>query len=177
MVMLGYEPGGKSYRLFDPAKGRVHVSRDVIFDETRGWNCGEPNDDALVIESWAMPQPLPELRTDSPDVAIAARAVENSEDRSPATVSPLNPTSAPAVDTEEQSAVPKQVRQVEFVSPPREIDHELFDEEDDPKALHRYRRLLDLYDSDMVNPGRAERLLLTPTGEPANLAEAEGNGD
>jgi hypothetical protein len=29
MMMLGYEPGSKAYRLYDPVK---HVSRDVIFD-------------------------------------------------------------------------------------------------------------------------------------------------
>jgi hypothetical protein len=36
MVMLGYEPGGKDYRLYDPAKKRLHVSRDIIFDEGTG---------------------------------------------------------------------------------------------------------------------------------------------
>lgn len=38
MVMLGYEPGGKAYRLYDPVAKRVHVSRDVVFDETRSWD-------------------------------------------------------------------------------------------------------------------------------------------
>lgn len=37
MVMLGYEPGMKAYRLYNPATDRVHVSRDVVFEEERAW--------------------------------------------------------------------------------------------------------------------------------------------
>jgi hypothetical protein len=33
MVFIGYEPGSKAYLLYNPTDGRVHVSRDVIFDE------------------------------------------------------------------------------------------------------------------------------------------------
>lgn len=36
MVMLGYEPGGKANRLYDPIDRRVHMSRDVGFDEETG---------------------------------------------------------------------------------------------------------------------------------------------
>jgi hypothetical protein len=38
MVMVGYEPGGKAYRLYNPATKRVLVSRDDVFNEGRGWN-------------------------------------------------------------------------------------------------------------------------------------------
>ena len=33
MVLLGYEEGSKAYRLYDPKKGKVVISRDVVFDE------------------------------------------------------------------------------------------------------------------------------------------------
>ena len=33
MVILGYEDGTKAYRFYDPARGKVVVSRDVVFDE------------------------------------------------------------------------------------------------------------------------------------------------
>ncbi|KAJ9535118.1 hypothetical protein OSB04_un001804 [Centaurea solstitialis] len=38
LVHLGYEPGTKAYRLFNPITQKIIVSRDVIFDETKGWD-------------------------------------------------------------------------------------------------------------------------------------------
>jgi hypothetical protein len=38
MVFLGYEPGSAAYRVFDPARNRVHVTRDVVFDEGARWD-------------------------------------------------------------------------------------------------------------------------------------------
>lgn len=38
LVHLGTEPGSKAYRLFDPTTRRAIVSRDVIFDESKGWS-------------------------------------------------------------------------------------------------------------------------------------------
>ena len=32
-IFVGYEAGSKAYRLFDPSTWRVHISRDVVFDE------------------------------------------------------------------------------------------------------------------------------------------------
>ena len=37
VVFIGYEPGSKAYRFYDPAEGRAHVLRDVIFDESTFW--------------------------------------------------------------------------------------------------------------------------------------------
>jgi hypothetical protein len=33
MVMLGYEAGTKGYRLVDPSIEKLHISRDVVFEE------------------------------------------------------------------------------------------------------------------------------------------------
>ena len=35
-VFIGYVEGVKAYRIHDPATQRVHISRDVVFDEGRG---------------------------------------------------------------------------------------------------------------------------------------------
>ena len=37
MICLGVEEGSKAYRLYDPEKGRICVSRDVKFMETKPW--------------------------------------------------------------------------------------------------------------------------------------------
>ena len=37
VVFIGYEPGRKAYKLYDPTGGRAHASRDVIFDESTFW--------------------------------------------------------------------------------------------------------------------------------------------
>ena len=66
---------------------------------------------------------------------------------------------------------------IRFMSPPAEPDEENLDAGVDPQGDHCYRRVLDLVDPDAENPGWAERLLLTPTGEPSTLAEAEGDED
>ena len=42
-VFLEYEPGTKGYRVYDPSKGRLMITRDVIFDEKKAWNWGEKN--------------------------------------------------------------------------------------------------------------------------------------
>jgi hypothetical protein len=38
MVLLGYEEGSKAYRLYDPKRGKVVISRDVVFDEMAAWD-------------------------------------------------------------------------------------------------------------------------------------------
>jgi hypothetical protein len=38
MVFVGYEPGTKGYRVYDPVGKKLHISRDVIFEESRAWD-------------------------------------------------------------------------------------------------------------------------------------------
>lgn len=37
MVFIGCELGSKVYRCYDPKTKRLHVSRDVIFEEDKCW--------------------------------------------------------------------------------------------------------------------------------------------
>jgi hypothetical protein len=41
-VFIGYAEGAKAYRIYDPMSQRVRVSRDVVFDEGRGWDWVSP---------------------------------------------------------------------------------------------------------------------------------------
>ncbi|CAN7033194.1 unnamed protein product [Brassica oleracea var. botrytis] len=41
LIHLGTEPGSKAYRMYDPQTRKISVSRDVIFDESKGWNWEE----------------------------------------------------------------------------------------------------------------------------------------
>lgn len=38
LVHLGIEPGSKAYRLLEPTKRQITVSRDVVFDEKTSWD-------------------------------------------------------------------------------------------------------------------------------------------
>lgn len=48
MIFVGYQNDSTNYRLFDPEKGRVTVSRDVIFDE-RNLNKDTSNDNEMTL--------------------------------------------------------------------------------------------------------------------------------
>ena len=41
MVLMGYEAGSKAYRCLDPENFRIHISRDVIFDEKKTFKFSE----------------------------------------------------------------------------------------------------------------------------------------
>ena len=38
MVFIGYEPGSKAYRFYNPSTQRVCISRDAVFEEGRPWS-------------------------------------------------------------------------------------------------------------------------------------------
>jgi hypothetical protein len=38
MIFVCYEKGSKAYQAYDPATGRVTVTRDVVFDESDSWD-------------------------------------------------------------------------------------------------------------------------------------------
>ena len=38
MVLVGYEPGSKAYRVYDPRGRMLRVTRDVVFEEAKAWN-------------------------------------------------------------------------------------------------------------------------------------------
>lgn len=49
-VFLSYEPGTRAYRVYDRVNKKLIISRDVIFDEMKGWNWGEKKIGAVVAD-------------------------------------------------------------------------------------------------------------------------------
>jgi hypothetical protein len=57
MIFIGYEPGSKAYRVYDPVSKKVHVSRNVIFDESAQWDWsmqGEQGDSAKIDDTFSV---------------------------------------------------------------------------------------------------------------------------
>jgi Integrase core domain len=50
MVLFGYE-GSKAYRVYNPTTNKVHVTRDVVFEEDRVWNWTPQTDEQTVGNS------------------------------------------------------------------------------------------------------------------------------
>jgi hypothetical protein len=44
-VFIGYAEGSKAYRIFDPGTQCVRTTRDIVFDEGRGWTWDKAVDD------------------------------------------------------------------------------------------------------------------------------------
>ena len=67
MVYLGVEDGSKAHRLFNPHKGAIHVSRDVIFEENVQWNWNVDDGRSLGFE---VEEPKTQAVSRMPIVAI-----------------------------------------------------------------------------------------------------------
>jgi hypothetical protein len=179
-VFIGYAEGAKAYRVFDPVSQRVRVSRDVVFDEGRGWDwtsptagtAGAASSDFVVEFPWeeevigaggsALSPSSPQPRSASPGIFPATEPVFDAEIGMPG--SPRTPTPSPA------PASP----QVEHVTP-LENDEERVDACHDGEEL-RYRRIHEII-GDQPTPPPAERMAaelnLTHSGEPTSYEEAK----
>jgi hypothetical protein len=161
-VFLGYEPGSKAYRLYDPVAKRVLVSRDVVFDEGRAWDWKSTTEPVVTSEFFVENM---DYGGDSsePAARAAAEEVEPQQPATPGAAEPHTPSATATTDV------------VEFATPPTAPDPELFDDEDDADEPHRYRRVANLLGPNATGAARAEHLFLTSAEEPASVAEAEQN--
>ncbi|WVZ98286.1 LOW QUALITY PROTEIN: hypothetical protein U9M48_043748 [Paspalum notatum var. saurae] len=75
MIFVGYEPGSKAYRVYDPASRRVHISRDVIFDEEARWEWGADamasGDDEFTIQFTTVAHPGSPTPAPSPHTTLS----------------------------------------------------------------------------------------------------------
>ncbi|WVZ87756.1 hypothetical protein U9M48_034345 [Paspalum notatum var. saurae] len=198
-VFIGYAEGSKAYRILDPGTRRVRTSRDVVFDEGRGWawdkavdDGSTPTYDDFTVEyihferaggvgsssSPSMPTPVPEPPPTPVSRSPATTSVAPSS--SPTPPQPATPrTSAPTVTPLGTStSTPARVDHgmAEFATP-LSHDEERLDAYHDGEPL-RYRTMENLF-GDQPVPGlvprdlEAQLHLACDDGEPRSFAEAE----
>jgi hypothetical protein len=172
-VFIGYAEGSKAYHILDPGTQRVRTTRDVVFDEGRGWiwdkavdGGSTPMSDNFTVEyvhfegaGGVGSSPPPSMSTPVPESP-------------PTSVSATPPgTSTPAPAHVEPSSV-------EFATP-LSHDEERIDAWYDGEPL-RYRMMEDILSNQPV-PGLVphdldgQLHLACDDGEPRSFAEAEEN--
>lgn len=80
VIHFGREPGTKAYRLYNPITGRVHVNRDVVFDERKGWSWEELENSCAQMPGHFV---LEEQESDTPDITNEESAVTQSSPSTP----------------------------------------------------------------------------------------------
>jgi hypothetical protein len=198
-VFIGYAEGAKAYRILDPATRRVRITRDIVFDEGRGWMWGKMVDDGstpmtcdFVVDnvhfeeaggassssspSSYTPPPCspPPLASPSPPPPPAPASPQAPASPPPAT--PHSPTSAPTPsDSASAVSAHDEQRTVEFTTP-------MSNDEDRIDAYHSdeplsYRTVDDLGEHPVPELAQcdfeAELHLAQDDGEPSSFAEAE----
>jgi hypothetical protein len=192
-VFIGYAEGLKTYRILDPGTQRVRTTRDVVFDEGRGWawdktvdDDSTPTYDNFTIEyihfkgagrvgsslppSMSTLVPEPPL-TSAPRSPVTTSAVTRSSPPPPQPATPCTPAST-------ATPTPARVEHnpVEFATP-LSHDEECFNAYHDGNPF-RYRTMENLL-SDQPVPGlvphdlEAQLHLTCDDGEPRSFAEAK----
>lgn len=181
MVFVGYEPGTKGYRFYNPASGRVCISRDAVFKEERAWDWGAekgagPDDDIepFQVEFLSVPlghggpaaTPPPTGPITPPTPTTLALPTTSVTVVSPAGGQdprmPTPPATPPAMPTPG----------IEFASPPSdELD---LDVDHDDNVPLRFRTMENILGTPLA-PGLAEREvaeeLMVAVGEDSATAE------
>jgi hypothetical protein len=167
MIFVGYERGTKAYRAYDPVVRRVHITRDVVFDEDAQWDwAGSPKEHATNVHGDDI------FRVEMMTIGYGGQTQDPSAAASTPSA-PRTPASAPASISTEQ-ATPTDTQ---FVSPPPNLDEGL-DADHDEDAPLRFRPV-----DDIVGPGTPpgpierdlgeNRLLAISAEEPASLIQAK----
>jgi hypothetical protein len=197
-VFISCAEGSKAYRILDPGTQRVRTTRDVVFDEGRGWawdkavdDGSTPTYDNFTVEcvhfegaggvgsslppsmSTPVSEPLPTSAPRSP--AMTSTATRSS----PPPPQPVAPCTPAATATPPDTSTPTPARvenSVEFTTP-LSHDEERIDAYHDSEPL-RYRTMENLL-GDQPVPGlashdlEAQLHLTCDDGEPRSFVEAE----
>jgi len=187
MVFIGYEPGSKAYRFYNPNTRRVVIFCDAMFDEGKAWDWNEsPNTGGdLGVEPFTVEQMTIRIRSGLEDrVPLGSTPLSGVSSHSAPPPSSPGSTGAgrhgevtppvPATPAPGTPAAP--TSPVEFVSPPSgPLDLDADHEEGAPVRFRALENIL----GPASPPGLAERglgddLLLAVGDELATFEEARG---
>ena len=173
-IFLGYESDSKGYRVFDPVKGRLMISRDVLFNEKKVWNWGESEqgDEATTVPMHTFTVELPDTipgPTIDQDAELGAEASGNGA--APASPVSIPPQGSTGNDAGTPPATPiagqggsSPPGQIQFVSPPTGASA------DSAGNPYRYRTVFDLLEStDEVSTKEYSGLCLVAAEEPTSV--------
>jgi transposase InsO family protein len=169
MVLLGYEPGSAAYRVFHPPSGRVHVSRDIVFDEDSTWDWMT---EAASGEQGSIPESFTIEHTFWPGAGSYSSSTVDAAPTSPAaaTTPVVTMPSSPAGAASPVPVTPSPATPgVEFVSPPSGASVPSPGEE----APRRYRTLENLFDTTTTVETDHGDICLFSGEEPGSFNEAE----
>ncbi|WVZ62734.1 hypothetical protein U9M48_012444 [Paspalum notatum var. saurae] len=165
MIFLGYEQGTKGYRVYDPALKQLHVSRDVVFEESQGWewNTNLAESDNLKTFTIELTATVAHPRTGQTGEVQSA----GSEQPAPVEVSPAamdvgSPTTPSSI-----AATPSLTPDSQWATPPE-------GEEVDSEGLGlKYKHLPDVYArSDEIQNLEYSGLCLLAADEPRSVEQA-----
>jgi hypothetical protein len=183
MVFVGYETGTKGYRVYDPVTKKLQVSRDVVFEEHRGWRWGEKNQDrstetGVEVEFYSIAgrtTTSESVQADSVDTAGQSAVAPGFSVMDPGSSTQNNGPGSPWTFNEQntQSPVPStppvtlNAPNVQFATPPTKgiVDSE--------GNTLRYRTLQDLNDStEEVHGFEYSGVRFVAAEEPGSVDEA-----
>ncbi|KAF0901317.1 hypothetical protein E2562_039372 [Oryza meyeriana var. granulata] len=176
MIFVSYEGRSKAYRVYDPNSRRVHVTRDVVFDEGVSWDWdarggGEQNDH----DDFSVEYSVELVGSAAP--ALVPLGASNSTSATPLAPLPQPTTPQGSGVTPAAKPAPAQEDPIELVSPLTNFDNDDLDDDHDDVPL-RFRTVDNLL-SPALPPGLVERqvdageLFFITAEEPSSFKEAE----
>jgi hypothetical protein len=176
MIFVGYEPGSKAYRVYDPSTRRVHISRDVVFDEAAAWAWSaadppEPSDFTVEEQDHAEPSVIITTTT-----TTEASPASSSASPAPSGAAEFPDTSSPTTHGISSTPGSTTRSQVEFASPPGAGMEDYLDADHDDDAPLRFRCIDNILGEaetpELAHRELEERLLLASDAEPTTYDEA-----
>jgi len=179
-VFLGYEPGTKGYRVYDPVSNKLLIARDVIFSEKEPWNWGEKagQETGAVVE--LAPKFSVEYADEFQDNTVPGPTIQSGSgadsadsdtdaEFEPISPAPSIPSGGGAVEASPHTPGSSvgSTQQIQWATPPTDAS------EGTNEAPRRYRTLPDLFEStDEIQNFEYSGLCLMASEEPATVEDA-----